>query len=70
MSKERLAKLQQQLSDTQAQLDYYRSLVGAFSTGQVPSEGVSLQHFIFAKWGRKRLEELQHVPALLRGEVV
>lgn len=50
-------------------LEYYKSLVGSFSTGEVPQEGCSLQHFIFAQWGRKRLESIQGVPALLRGEV-
>lgn len=70
MSKTSFAALKQQLQDAETQLAYYKSLVGSFSTGQVPSEGASLQHFIFAQWGRKRLTELQHVPVLLRGEVV
>ena len=70
MSKTSFAALKQQLRDAETQLSYYKSLVGAFSTGEVPTEGASLQHFIFAQWGRKRLAELQHVPVLLRGEVV
>jgi hypothetical protein len=69
VSKTSFAALKQQLRETQTQLDYYKGLVGAFSTGEVPSEGASLQHFIFAQWGRKRQAELQHVPVLLRGEV-
>lgn len=69
MSKTSFAALKQQLRDTQEQLAYYQSLVGAFSTGEVPAGKVSLQHFIFAQWGRKRQAELQHVPVLLRGEL-
>jgi len=26
-----------------------------------------LQHFIFAQWGRKRIEEQRALPALLKG---
>lgn len=69
MSKTSFAALKQQLRDAQEQLTYYKSLVGAFSTGEVPQEGASLQHFIFAQAGRKRLEALHGVPMLLRGEV-
>jgi hypothetical protein len=69
VSKTSFAALKQQLQDVQAQLDYYKSLVGAFSTGEVPTDGASLQHFIFAQWGQKRLDALHGVPVLLRGEV-
>lgn len=69
MTKPSFSTLKQQLREAEQQLDYYRSLVGAFSTGEVPVVGASLQHFIYAQWGRKRLESLQAVPILLRGEV-
>lgn len=64
------AQLRQKLRDAEAERDYYLGLVGAFRDGQVPDVGASLQHFIFAQWGRKRLAELKGVPALLRGKVL
>lgn len=47
--------------------DYYASLVDAFLNGEHPSRG-SLLHFIMAKWGRKRLEEIGSIPAILRSD--
>ena len=69
MAGTKFADLKQRLRDAEEQLDYYRSLVGAFRDGVVPVEGASLQHHIFAKAGRKRLAELQGVPSLLRGDI-
>lgn len=57
--------LKEKLVAARAERDYYASLVEAFLTGEVPSRA-SLQHFIFAQWGRKRLEEQRTVPALLK----
>lgn len=65
MKSKSLAALQRKLADTEEQLRFYKSLVGAFYEGEVQG-CASMQHFIFAKWGRKRLEELKQVPALLR----
>lgn len=59
------AKLKLLLKEAEAERDYYKSLVGAFFTGEVP-EQAALQHFIIAKWGRKRLEEQKNLPALLK----
>lgn len=61
-------KLAEQLDDALIQLAYYKGLVGAFYEGVAPIEGASLQHHIFAKYGRKRLEDLQQTPALLRSD--
>lgn len=69
MSKTSFASLKQRLRDAEQERDYYKSLVGAFRDGMVPSEGASLQHFIFAQWGRRRLAEQKGVPSLLRGEI-
>lgn len=69
MSKNTFSALKQQLREAELERDYYKSLVGAFANGMPPEEGACLQHFIFAQWGRKRLEELKGVPTLLRGEV-
>lgn len=69
MSNKSFATLRQQLREAEIERDYYKSLVGAFSEGQVPAGSVSLQHLIFAQWGRRRQEELKSIPVLLRGEV-
>lgn len=69
MSGKSFATLKQELREAVAERDYYKSLVGAFAEGMVPETGASLQHFIFAQWGRKRIAELKGVPVLLRGEV-
>lgn len=47
--------------------DYYASLVAAFLAGEHQGRG-SLLHFIMAKWGRKRLEEIGSIPAILRSD--
>ncbi len=59
------ATLKQRLKEAEAERDYYKSLVGAFFTGEVPAQA-ALQHFIIAKWGRMRLEEQRNLPALLK----
>lgn len=59
------ATLKQRLKEAEAERDYYMSLVGAFFTGEVPKQA-ALQHFILAKWGRRRLEEQKELPALLK----
>lgn len=60
------SELIRMLLDAEQERDYFASLVGAFLEGVVPAEGASLQHHLFAKWGRKRLEELKVQPAILR----
>lgn len=62
-----VVKLKERLAQVTAERDYLASLVEAFREGRPPRTGASLQHFIFARWGRKRLEEQQATPALLRG---
>lgn len=57
--------LKSRLVAAEAERDYLASLVGSFLTGEVPRQA-SLQHFIFAQWGRKRLEEQKGLAALLR----
>lgn len=45
-----------------------QSLVDSFFTGNVPN-GAGPDHFVIARWGRKRLEDMKAqapVPALLR----
>ena len=70
MSGKSFAALKQQLREAEEQLAFYKGLVGSFSTGELPDEGpISLQHHIFAQWGRRRLDEQRGVPMLLRGEV-
>lgn len=59
------SQLKQRVLDAEAELAYYKSLVGAFFTGIVP-ENPALQHFIFAQWGRKRLAEQTNLPAILK----
>lgn len=66
MSKTSFAALKQRVRDAEAERDYYKSLVGAFMEGRAPSEGNSLQHMIFAQWGRRRQAEMAKTPALLR----
>jgi hypothetical protein len=50
--------------ELEALLEHYKSLVDAFFSGNVP-EGGTLQHFIMAKYGRFRHEDMRPVPALL-----
>lgn len=60
--------LKQRVLEAEEERDYYRSLCEAFLLGQVQGKG-SLQHHIFAQWGRKRLEEAERnsqLAALLR----
>ena len=58
--------LKARLLEAEAERDYLGSLVASFMTGEVPRKA-SLQHFILAQWGRKRLDEQRAMPALLRG---
>ncbi len=67
MSKATIGSVQRELNDTREQLKFYQSLVGAFWEGRMPEGTSSLQHNIFASWGRKRLEALKDIPVLLRG---
>lgn len=60
-----IATLKQRVLNAEAELAFYKSLVGAFFTGDVP-DGAALQHFILAQWGRKRLEEQKDLPSLLK----
>ncbi len=62
-----VSELKQRVMDAEAERDYHKSLVESFFSGDVP-ERASLSHFLMAKWGRKRLEELSKQPALLRSE--
>jgi len=64
MTKAGVERLQQSLDEATKERDYYASLVCAFLTGEVPVRA-SLQHHIFAQWGRKRLRDTQPVPAIL-----
>lgn len=67
MSTSSYATLKLKLRETEVERDYYKSLVGAFMEGQAPTTGNSLQHMIFAQWGRKRIAEMAKTPTLLRG---
>jgi hypothetical protein len=59
-----IAQLKQRVLQAESERDFYKSLVDAFFTGDVP-ENADLNHMILAKWGRKRLEQLKKQPALL-----
>lgn len=59
-----IAKLKQRVLEAEAQRDFFRSIVDAFFTGDVP-EGAVPEHFILAKWGRKRHDEKRATAALL-----
>jgi hypothetical protein len=56
--------LEEQLDDREAEIDYLRSLLDSFWTGDIP-QGATLDHMKLAKYGRKRLEDQGKVPALL-----
>lgn len=62
-----IATLKERVTEAEAERDYYQSLVASFFTGDVP-DGASFEHFILAKWGRRRLEENKKQPVLLRSE--
>ena len=59
--------LKQRVIQAEAERDYYASLVEAFFSGDIP-HGASIDHMILAKYGRKRHEDLNNTPALLRSE--
>lgn len=60
-----IAKLKQRVLDAEAERDFYRSLVEAFFSGDVP-DGAVPEHFILARWGRKRHEDKRTTAALLQ----
>ena len=60
-----VADLKAKLLATRQERDYYASLVEAFMEGSVP-RNASVQHFILAKWGRRRLDELDSIPVVQR----
>ena len=60
-------ELKDRLKEVEAEKAYYESLVLSFLDGCTPEEGNSLTHVIFAQWGRRRLQERNSTPALLRG---
>lgn len=60
-----IAKLKQRVLDAEAERDFYQSLVEAFFSGDVP-DTASPEHFILAKWGRKRHEEKRATAILLQ----
>lgn len=60
-----VAKLKERVIRAEEAAEYYKSIVDAFFTGDVPDEA-TLDHLIVAKWGRKRLEDLKAQPVLLR----
>lgn len=65
-----IAGLRELCRSLEEENDRLQSLVDCFFTGNIP-EGASPDHFLIAKYGRKRLEELKAqkpVPALLRKE--
>lgn len=53
--------------DAEAERDYLRSLLDTFLTGNIP-DNAGIEHLRMASWGRKRLEELNRQPVLLRSE--
>jgi hypothetical protein len=60
-----IVDLKQRVLDAEERVAYLESLLETFFTGDVPN-GASLNHFVLAKWGRKRLEEQKSTAALLR----
>lgn len=62
-----IAQLKQRVIDAEEDAGYYQSLVDAFFSGEVPP-GATLSHFVLAKWGRKRLDEMKATAALLQSE--
>lgn len=65
-----IATLKSRVIELEDENDRLQSLVDSFFTGNVP-QGAGPEHFVIAKWGRKRLEEMKAkppVPALLRAE--
>lgn len=63
--KERVQKAEAEAAYSKAEAEYYKSLVDTFFTGHCP-EITSIKHLQLAKWGRKRLAELQNKPKLLQ----
>ena len=63
-----ISELKERLIDAEAERDYLLSLVETFETGELPAGGADFRHFIFAKWGRKRQDEMKKQPTLLRSE--
>lgn len=59
-----IVSLKQRLRDAEARCELMQSLLDTFFTGDVP-DSPTFDHFVLAKWGRKRLEELRSQPALL-----
>jgi hypothetical protein len=60
-----VAHLKERVLQAEAERDHLQSLLDTFFSGDIP-ESASMQHFILAKWGRKRLEEMRKKPAILR----
>lgn len=56
--------LKERLREAEARAAFMESLLDTFFTGDIPASP-SLQHFVLAKWGRKRLDEMKTQPALL-----
>lgn len=63
-----IAELKGRVIALEEENDRLQSLVDSFFTGNVPN-GAGPDHFVIARWGRKRLEDMKArapVPALLR----
>jgi hypothetical protein len=59
------ARLKQRILDLEDEVAYYKSLVEAFYSGDVPP-GASLQHVVLAQYGRLRHEKIRPTAALLK----
>lgn len=59
------AVLKQRVLEAEEEAKLFRSMVDAFFSGDVPDNALP-EHFILAKWGRKRHEENRNTAALLR----
>jgi hypothetical protein len=62
-----IAQLKERVEASEAERDYYKSLVDAFFDGKTGASP-SLAHMILAQWGRRRLAEKRAQPALLQSQ--
>lgn len=61
--------LKQAYFEAMQELNYYKSLVTSFMTGEVQIGANDLSGSIMAQWGRRRQEEARKQAAILRSKI-